>query len=432
MFQVELCLIFLGVSSTTYGLPIAANQNQDSSLRSTMAFRTQADITLPMDWDFVLKKPNMKDLARCGVPDVAGYTIIQKDLKWSSTIISYQISNYTPDLTPVEVDKAIQKAFRVWSEVTPLKFIQLQNGTADMMISFGVREHGDFFPFDGSSGVLAHAFAPGDQVGGDIHFDDDETWTVDYSDYNLFSVAVHEIGHSLGLGHSRNPVALMFPIYSFFSSEVFSLPADDVLGIQELYGPPSKIVIPTICSQELPMDAIAYWEESVITFKDRKVRYHQSNTPESKLFSTSSLWKNVPNTIDAAYNYPGKETLYLFSGRKFWAINGSTLLNEGPRDIDEFGIPIYVKNIDAAFHDTKKGRTFFFAGDLCWSYDEDVKQLDSGFPVPLELQFPGIGSKIDAADMHNNGFIYFYHETTQIEYDSSRNIVTNISEINSC
>ncbi|KAM9855850.1 matrix metalloproteinase-9 [Aulostomus maculatus] len=115
---------------------------------------------------------------RCGVPDVANYKTFDGDLKWDHNDVTYRIINYTPDMESSLIDDAFARAFKVWSDVTPLTFTRLFDGTADIMISFGKADHGDPYPFDGKDGLLAHAYPPGEGMQGDAHFDDDENWTL--------------------------------------------------------------------------------------------------------------------------------------------------------------------------------------------------------------------------------------------------------------
>lgn len=73
---------------------------------------------------------------------------------------------------------------------------------------------------------------------GDVHFDESENWSVNSSKgKSLQYVAVHELGHSLGLYHSKDVNAIMFPYYKMPKvGEKIKLGNDDIKGIQALYG----------------------------------------------------------------------------------------------------------------------------------------------------------------------------------------------------
>ena len=70
---------------------------------------------------------------------------------------------------------------QVWSDVSSLTFTEVTGSEdADLLINFYRGNHGDGAnaAFDGPGGVLAHAYYPSSSaIGGDAHFDEDETYT---------------------------------------------------------------------------------------------------------------------------------------------------------------------------------------------------------------------------------------------------------------
>uniref|UniRef100_A0A669FA43 interstitial collagenase n=1 Tax=Oreochromis niloticus TaxID=8128 RepID=A0A669FA43_ORENI len=330
-------------------------------------FGLQITGSLDADTLAMMKKP------RCGVPDeqVARFSTFGNNLKWQKNSLTYRIENYTPDMSVAEVDDSIDKALQVWAKVTPLRFTRIYSGIADIMISFGRGAHGDYYPFDGPDGTLAHAFAPSAGIGGDAHFDEDETFTFrSNTGYVLFMVAAHEFGHSLGLSHSEDPGALMYPVYSYSNPDTYVLPQDDINGIQSLYGRnpnpvgprPTAPTTPDACDSTMVLDAVATLRGEMLFFKDRFFwRNHpQSNTPQQTLIT--NFWPNAPVDIDAAYESQQSDHVLLFKGHKVWAFSGYDLVSGYPKPISSFGLPKTVKKVDAALYDEQSGKTLFFVG----------------------------------------------------------------------
>ncbi|XP_005329151.3 macrophage metalloelastase [Ictidomys tridecemlineatus] len=368
---------------------------------------------------------------RCGVPDVHHYSTFQGRPVWKKHEITYRINNYTPDMKKEDVDYAIQKAFQVWSDVTPLKFRRVHAGEADIMISFANGAHGDFNPFDGKDGILAHAYEPGPGIGGDAHFDEAETWSKNQQGRNLFLVAVHELGHSLGLGHSNDRKAIMYPNYGYLDPNTFHLSSDDIRGIQSLYGGPEKHQPmpnpdrpkPAVCDPNLSFDAVTTLGDKIIFFKDGVFWWKFPETSKTGISSISSLWPTLPSGIQAAYEIEARKQVFLFKDDKYWLLSNLRLQPNYPKSIYSLGFPKYVKKIDGAVFNPLLYKTYFFVNSWYWRYDERNQRMDPGYPRQITKNFPGIGPKIDAVFYFKRNY-YFFQGSTQLKYDVMLHRVT--------
>jgi hypothetical protein len=153
-----------------------------------------------------------------------------------SAELTYSLEKGSDLLPDSVVIGAIERALAEWSSVAALHFSRTYDTRArrNINILFASGAHDDPFPFDGRGRVLAHAFYPAgtnpEPIAGDLHLDADETWS-DGGATDVFSVILHELGHSLGLGHSDHPEAVMYPYYR----ASVTLHDEDVAAIRLLY-----------------------------------------------------------------------------------------------------------------------------------------------------------------------------------------------------
>uniref|UniRef100_A0A8C4EDI9 Collagenase 3 n=1 Tax=Dicentrarchus labrax TaxID=13489 RepID=A0A8C4EDI9_DICLA len=328
----------------------------------------------------VMKKP------RCGLSDVER---IGETIRWKKSTLSYRIAGHNLPIPGSKVHKVFSEAWKLWSNVAPIKFRKRKRREADIVISFHNGDHKDGSPFDGKRGVLAHAFMPGYGIGGDVHFDADEDWSFNSTGFNLFAVTVHEFGHALGLAHSSDPGAIMYPSYNFAPNNELQLSMRDVKDVQHLYGDPnfaslvSKKPPPTTpdkCDPDLSFDAVTELQQEVLFFKDRFLWRKHPQFDETGITLISSLWpESVPSYLDAAYEnvekyrivfFKGKIKYILYlhdssvfvSGNQYWMLRQLKLEEGFPRNISNLGFPSRIKSVDAALHFRSDRYTVFFTG----------------------------------------------------------------------
>nr|XP_008528784.1 PREDICTED: matrix metalloproteinase-15 isoform X1 [Equus przewalskii] len=422
---------------------------------------------------------------RCGVPDQFGVRVKANlrrrrrryaltGRKWSSHHLTFSIQNYTEKLGWYHSLEAVRRAFQVWEQATPLVFQEVpyedirlrRQKEADIMVLFASGFHGDSSPFDGTGGFLAHAYFPGPGLGGDTHFDADEPWTFSSTDLHgnsLFLVAVHELGHALGLEHSSNPSAIMAPFYQWMDTDNFQLPEDDLRGIQQLYGTPDgqpqpTRLLPTVTPRRPPQppppggkperppkpgppaqpraterpdqygpnicdgdfDTVAMLRGEMFVFKGRWFwRVRHNRVLDSYPMPIGHFWRGLPGDISAAYERQDGRFVF-FKGDRYWLFREANLEPGYPQPLTSYGLGIPYDHIDTAIWWEPTGHTFFFQEDRYWRFNEETQRGDPGYPKPISV-WQGIPTSPKGAFLSNDAaYTYFYKGTKYWKFDNER------------
>ena len=225
-------------------------------------------------------------------------------------------------------------------------------------------------------------------------------------------MAAHEIGHSLGLGHSEINEALMAPFYSGYDPN-FMLHYDDVRGIQSIYGPPSTTPRPTTTTTtprpERTPAGTTPRPTSSSTTQATTTTTQQTNTDLADLCATG--------TFDAITQHAyedGSIKTYVFKNDYYAELSEGQVMPDYPKKITE-GWPGLPNDIDAAIYWeatyntylvwtddgwsrveklVSPARTYFFKGSQYWRFRNG--QMDAGYPLDIGDEW-GLPDNLDGA-----------------------------------
>lgn len=214
-------------------------QVDPSTSEALRKYQERHDLTPTGTFDEPTREQMLK--SRCAMPDMRNGVAFLTACPWGRRTLTFAFDTGTNDISGVGEFDAVRAAFATWAAVGQLTFIEVTTAqNPDVRIGWRPANDQDLSMV---GGVLAHAdFPPNCSVVTNtlpkpVHFDDSEhTWSVGaaVSAFDVETVALHEIGHILGLGHTNVPGSVMFPSVSS-NFTLRTLTADDLAGIRQLY-----------------------------------------------------------------------------------------------------------------------------------------------------------------------------------------------------
>ncbi|XP_069809377.1 matrix metalloproteinase-21-like [Dendropsophus ebraccatus] len=360
------------------------------------------------------------------VENVNSMSFSKRTLKWK-----LMGEGYSMQLTIEQQRRILNMAFRMWSEVIPLQFEEdLTGGDIDIRVGFGTGQHlGCSQAFDGVGQQFAHAWYLGD-----IHFDDDEHFVGPSSEQgiSLLKVAVHEIGHALGLPHINRIGSVMQPNY-IPQGKHFELDWEDRKTVQKKYGAcdGSFSTIFDWVRKERNVRGEVFYRFNTYFFKTGWYWMYENKSNRTRFGDPLPIktgWKGLPeNNIDAYVHVWtwNMDAQYFFKGTQVWrydpekdmAYTEDWKKNKYPQLIsDTFpGAPIPV---DAAFFDKKDRLIYFFRGNNVTAFSIEKNKVSDNFPKRIIEVFPAV-DPTDHPVGHIDAVYYSYtHQATYFIKDS--------------
>lgn len=320
----------------------------------------------------------------------------------------------------------------VWQKHSTLIFEEISSvDEADIRVSFEPRDHSEIDVFKFRDETLAHAFTPGNGIGGDVHFRDDVNWdfNVLYDEkpsegkVSFFAVALHELGHSLGLGHTDDPSAVM---YQFYSMNTATLSVDDIRGIEHIYGAPNKpqtqsssestktevdFTMPDKCN--MSYDAIATIRGELFIFHGKFM--WRPETDEDRTYEIRQMWSELPENlerVDAVFE-SSKGKILFFIGDEIFIFDATQLIDKFR--LYHVGMDWSVKRVDAVFRWSINNRIYIFSGENYWRFDEKTNQVEKNYPRLISTTFRDVYD-IDTAFTYEKQ-LYFFKNEFYYEFD---------------
>lgn len=424
-----------------YGYLNNSDQHSISHLEDAL-INFQDYYNLPVDGTLNNETINLMNSPRCGVTD-SPYEM--KTLRrWNKQNISWHFP-----LSNSKMKEIVTKVFNIWQEVTNLKFTY-STKNPDILISFSGKQFNHtnsprcqtgncVFNFDGNGGVLAHASFPNNDNCVEVHLDSNEDWYYEYdiapeSKVSLFAVLLHEIGHSLGLPHSKDVNSIMFGYYSGY---VMELSQNDIDTTRNLYGLKQNIIPEKNTSDEgwIPANQDLCQIQPtkfLITFNQHKYIFHNDlvwilQIGEQKYRPPERIGDYLPfSSFSHIYQRPSGD-LVVIVNNEFYIIEFPSLqikASYNKRSVRELGI-LRGRKINCIFSSYRG--TYIFYDNYYFVEIDECSFRPKSRGIISEL-FPGVPSHLDNASRYINGNLYFFRNKTFYEFNEFTRKITRAGE----